>query len=133
MEGESCVQRTCIHASAKPRKRADQRCLAEAEEEAHKGGQATGGGGHSRCSSRRAICIRQCWIDFTLRYTFSHVSLHVDGIRVNKDTLSHQWQSVNEFNKSAAMHIAKHTGLIVHIVEKVHASFFDQVANTTAV
>lgn len=62
------------------------------------------------------------WVSFTqATFAVRHLSLHFDGIRVDKFSINDK----EKFCRDSADHIFAKTGYRVHIVEKVHRTFFE--------
>ena len=71
--------------------------------------------------------ILSCWRNWILALPTAHISLHFDGLRVDRARVFACHDSVEAFNADAMAHIKEKTGFGVQIIEKVHASFQDLV------
>ena len=61
------------------------------------------------------------WLGFVRQRPVTHLSLHYDGIRINKKLPC----AMSEFCARCSDHIAKETGFLVNIREKEHHYLFN--------
>lgn len=67
--------------------------------------------------------ILQAWGEWIVQQPIAHLSLHFDGVRIDRSCLEQLGTSVADFNKQAEDAIAVATGFSVCIVEKLHQTF----------
>ena len=72
--------------------------------------------------------LRQ-WQAWLLEKPVKHLSLHFDGVRINKDAVPDNCASVADFAAEASAHIAAETGFVVKIREKTHATIAEALAS----
>jgi len=75
--------------------------------------------------------ILKSWQMWVLRSPVRHLSLHFDGIRLDKRRIAAADGTIEEFNAEAARHIAKESGFQVAIEEKLHRSFMELITSRT--
>ena len=66
--------------------------------------------------------ILRPWVDFVLRSEAQHLSLHFDGVRVDRQLVYKTHSAIEDFNRDASAYIAQETGLVVKLTQKVHRS-----------
>jgi len=71
--------------------------------------------------------ILTSWLGFVRQRPVSHLSLHYDGIRIDKEPPG----QVSEFRARCTDHIVKETGFIVNIREKEHHYLFDLLKSSS--
>ncbi len=69
--------------------------------------------------------ILRSWQMWVLQRPVKHLSLHFDGLRLDRARVQSSHGSVEDFNLAAASQIAEDTGFRVAIAEKKHRTFLD--------
>lgn len=66
--------------------------------------------------------ILQIWVEYLLQLRPQHLSLHYDGVRVDRETV----RAHRDLGKAAEEHIATKTGFRVNIAEKHHRTLLEE-------
>lgn len=72
-------------------------------------------------------CVLQAWVDHVDQFSFPHVSLHYDGLRVSSPLP----KPVDEFCRDCERAVLEATGFRVHIRPKEHLTFVQAIAKAT--
>ncbi|CAK0861021.1 unnamed protein product [Prorocentrum cordatum] len=75
--------------------------------------------------------LRQ-WQTWVLMQPVMHLSLHFDGVRINRDAVFARHTTVADYAAGASAYIAQETGFVVKIKEKTHPTVEEALISCTA-